>query len=85
MTEMLKELHIAKSDYFLPHKVLNAECLTVLSLDSIQFRGDETVTLPSLKSLSLICISFGDLGFHHLMAGCPSLENLSVRSTVYRL
>ncbi|XP_004298316.1 PREDICTED: F-box/LRR-repeat protein 13-like [Fragaria vesca subsp. vesca] len=72
------ELHIAKSDYFLPHKVLNAECLTVLSMDSIQFRGDETVTLPSLKSLSLICISFGDLGFHHLVAGCPSLENLSV-------
>ncbi|XP_061993282.1 F-box/LRR-repeat protein At3g59210-like [Rosa rugosa] len=74
----VKELHVAKSGYFLSHKVLNAEYLAVLSLDSIEIRDDDIVTLPSLKSLSLICISFGGLGFLHLMAGCPSLENLSV-------
>ncbi|KAM1045692.1 hypothetical protein PS2_036387 [Malus domestica] len=59
--------------------VLNAESLTILNLEYVTTTSDDSIWLPSLKSLSLDKVQLSDLGFFHFFR-CPSIDNISVSS-----
>ncbi|GMN31406.1 hypothetical protein TIFTF001_049680, partial [Ficus carica] len=66
----------------LPEAVLNARPLVVLKLDSLKLNGSCSVTLPSLKSLSLTAVKLDDHMLKSLLLGCPSVEKFNLKECI---
>nr|POE82334.1 f-box/lrr-repeat protein [Quercus suber] len=65
--------------YPLPHSVLVAKSLTVLTLHSCKLdslRSD--INLPSLKRLSLLSVYADDQIIQNLIFGCPMVEDMGI-------
>ncbi|KAM2827103.1 hypothetical protein COP1_036696 [Malus domestica] len=56
--------------------VLNAESLTILNLEYVTTTSDDSIWLPSLKSLSLDKVQLSDLGFFHFFSFQVPSSNL---------
>ncbi|EXB80393.1 F-box/LRR-repeat protein 13 [Morus notabilis] len=71
---------VPKLYHCLPGAVLGAKSLTHLKLEYMRMVGPLQVSLPVLKLLSLKHVSgLNDHSFEHLLANCPSLEELVLR------
>ena len=61
--------------YRLPHSVLVAKSITMLTLLSCRLESTcGAINLPSLKKLSLLCVYADDQIIQNLLAGCPVIE-----------
>ena len=71
----------------MPSVALNGRSLRIIKLEGLKLDGSCSVNLPSLKSLYLDNVPFGE-GVNHtlrnLMIGCPSLENFALTGNRYR-
>ncbi|KAF6143082.1 hypothetical protein GIB67_041150 [Kingdonia uniflora] len=70
--------------YILPREILECRSLTSLMLCGckIEFLMRHSANLPSVKTLRLMYCEIGSIGLigsiDHLIAGCPTLENLEI-------
>ena len=61
--------------YRLPHSVLVAKSVTVLTLPGCRLESTcGAINLPSLKKLSLLCVYADDQIIQNLFAVCPVIE-----------
>ncbi|XP_024020009.1 F-box/LRR-repeat protein 25 [Morus notabilis] len=72
--------YISDSFYCLPEAVLSAGSLNVLKLEGLKLNGACSVSLPSLKSLSLKAAKLDDHILCGLVTGCPSLDEFFLKN-----
>lgn len=66
--------------YSLREEVLRVDSLTVLKLENIKLQALKPVKLPSLKSASLKHVLLDNKNLGNLLLGCPSMQDLLLRS-----
>ncbi|EXB55875.1 Putative F-box/LRR-repeat protein [Morus notabilis] len=72
--------YISDSFYCLPEAVLSAGSLNVLKLEGLKLNGACSVSLPSLKTLSLTAAELNDHILCGLVMGCPSLDKILLKN-----
>jgi hypothetical protein len=74
----VEELDLVLSYYPLPQTILHAKSLRVLKLVMLGLKAFGSITLPSLKTLSLKFVKLDNETIYNLISSCPSLEDLDL-------
>ncbi|PQM33589.1 putative F-box/LRR-repeat protein [Prunus yedoensis var. nudiflora] len=66
--------------YCFPQTLFDAKLLTTLSLEGVRIEdnADQSISLPSLKSMSFKMVDFEGMALANLISGCPWIEHLSL-------